>query len=172
VSKCNKYIEEVYNNKKVNLLLSKIRPVELQDDLKQEMALALLKLDCKKIVKLNKEGKLINYALGTIWTMGTMTKGSFYKTYKKNDLTKAYEYLKSQLGNDIPNKASVIAKKILTDKLDKNPNDAHESIIFNKYVEFRSCKKVADYFMIPHLHVFNVVKKTKEELKKAINNQL
>ncbi len=172
MSKCNKYIEEVYNNKKVNLLLSKIRPVELQDDLKQEMALALLKLDCKKIVKLNKEGKLINYALGTIWTMGTMTKGSFYKTYKKNDLTKAYEYLRLQLGNDIPNKASVIAKKILTDKLEMNPNDAHESIIFNKYVEFRSCKKVADYFMIPHLHVFNVVKKTKEELKKAINNQL
>jgi hypothetical protein len=172
VSKCNKYIEEVYNNKKVNLLLSKIRPVELQDDLKQEMALALLKLDCKKIVKLSKEGKLINYALGTIWTMGTMTKGSFYKTYKKNDLTKAYEYLRLQLGNDIPNKASVIAKKMLTDKLEMNPNDAHESIIFNKYVEFRSCKKVADYFMIPHLHVFNVVKKTKEELKKAINNQL
>lgn len=172
MSKCNKYIEEVYNNKKVNLLLSKIRPVELQDDLKQEMALALLKLDCKKIVKLSKEGKLINYALGTIWTMGTMTKGSFYKTYKKNDLTKAYEYLRLQLGNDIPNKASVIAKKMLTDKLEMNPNDAHESIIFNKYVEFRSCKKVADYFMIPHLHVFNVVKKTKEELKKAINNQL
>lgn len=172
MNKCHKYIEQIYTSQKVNDLLSKIRPEELQDDLKQEMALALLSLNCKKILDLNKRGKLLQYALGTIWTMGTMTKGNFYKTYKKNDFEKALEYLRLQLGNEIPIKASVIAKNLLKEKLEKNPNDAHESIIFNKYVELRSCKKVADYFMIPHLHVFNVVKKTKEELKKEINKKL
>lgn len=172
MSKCHKYIEEVYNNSKVNEFISKIRPEELQDDLKQELALCLLSIDCRKIVGLVKRGKLIQYALGTVWTMGTKTENSFYKTYKRKDFDKAIEYLRSQIGNEIPVKASVIAKDVLNAKLDKNPNDAHESIIFNKYVELRSCQKVADYFMIPHVHVFKVVKKTKEELKQAINKHL
>jgi uncharacterized protein with HEPN domain len=47
--------------------------------------------------------------------------------------------------------------------------EAHESIIFNKYVELRSCVDVAKYFDIPKDHVFAVVKKMKHELKKAIN---
>ena len=155
-----------------NKLLSKIEPIELQDDLKQEVALVLLSYDCKKISKLYKKNELLKYTLQIVWNLGVLSKGSFYKVYKKNQVDKAVEYLRSQLGNEIPVKASAIAKKVLKEKLDKNPNDAHESIIFNKYVELRSCKKVADYFMIPHLHVFNVVKKTKEELKQAINKQI
>lgn len=172
MSKCHKYIEEIYLHPAFNKLLSKIEPIELQDDLKQEVALVLLSYDCKKISKLYKKNELLKYTLQIVWNLGVLSKGSFYKVYKKNQVDKAVEYLRSQLGNEIPVKASAIAKKVLKEKLDKNPNDAHESIIFNKYVELRSCKKVADYFMIPHLHVFNVVKKTKEELKQAINKQI
>jgi hypothetical protein len=58
----------------------------------------------------------------------------------------------------------------LNHKLTINANEAHESIIFKKYVELKSCTKVAEYFKIPKSHVFMVVKKTKQELKKAINN--
>jgi uncharacterized protein with HEPN domain len=47
--------------------------------------------------------------------------------------------------------------------------DAHESIIFQKYVELRSCVDVAKYFDIPKDHVFAVVKKMRNELKRAIN---
>lgn len=155
-----------------NKLLSKIEPIELQDDLKQEVALVLLSYDCKKISRLYKKNELLKYTLQIVWNQGVLSNGSFYKTYKKKDIDKAIDYLRSQLGNEIPVKASQIAKKVLKEKLEKNPNDAHESIIFNKYVELRSCKKVADYFMIPHLHVFNVVKKTKEELKQAINKEI
>lgn len=172
MSKCHKYIEEIYLHPAFNKLLSKIEPIELQDDLKQEVALVLLSYDCKKISKLYKNNELLKYTLQIVWNLGVLSKGNFYKVYKKNQVDKAVEYLRSQLGNEIPVKASAIAKKVLKEKLDKNPNDAHESIIFNKYVELRSCKKVADYFMIPHLHVFNVVKKTKEELKQAINKQI
>ena len=63
-----------------------------------------------------------------------------------------------------------LAKQILNDKIDKGPNDAHESIIFNKYVELKSSDKVAEYFKIPKCHVYKVIKKTKNELKKALNN--
>jgi uncharacterized protein with HEPN domain len=57
----------------------------------------------------------------------------------------------------------------LTKKLDIDANNAHEAILFNKYVELRSCQKVADYFMIPRKHVMNVINKTKKELKTKLN---
>ena len=83
MNKCSKYIEEIYLHPKVKDLISKIKPAELQDDLKQEMALALLSIDCKKILKLHKENKLIDYTLKTIWLMGTSSTSGFYSKFKK-----------------------------------------------------------------------------------------
>ncbi len=61
--KCNKLIEDIYNNPKVTELLSKIEPVDLQDDLRQELALTLLNYDCDKLLKIDKEGNLINFGI-------------------------------------------------------------------------------------------------------------
>jgi uncharacterized protein with HEPN domain len=70
---------------------------------------------------------------------------------------------------DAVNSKNSTQESILQSKLKGTPKDAHESIIFNKYVELRSCVDVAKYFEIPKDHVFAVVKKMKHELKKAIN---
>lgn len=169
MSDCNEYIEQIYLNPKVNTLISKIKPIELQDDLRQEMAMVLLNYDCEKLIQISKEGKLVPFVISIIWKMGTMQKGNFYKVYKKNDYDKAIEYLQSFTGKEIPMSSAKIASNILEKKLNLNANDAHESMIFTKYVEMRSCSKVANYFGIPHLHVSIVVRKTKKELKTIIN---
>ena len=152
-------------------MVRKIDPVELQDDLRQEVAMALLNMDCEIVCKMYEDGRLLNYSIGIIWMMGTKQKGMFYKLYKKKDFEKAYEWMMSQTGADVSMESVKIAKKVLNKKLTIDPNQAHESIIFTKYVELRSCQKVADFFGIPQLHVFQVVKKMKKELKKAIKNQ-
>jgi len=170
MSKCSQYIEQIYNHKKIADLISKIKPDELQDDLRQEMALALLSLDCKKIIKLQNDNKLIDYALKMIWLMGTSSTSPFYTAFKKKKEINFDEYYSINTTNNISDVSYKLANKILKDKIDKGPNDAHESIIFNKYVEFNSSVKVAEYFKIPKSHVFAVVKKTKQELKKALNN--
>ena len=174
---CHKFIEQMYLNKKVEKLLSSIRPTTLQKDLKQELAIALLNYDCKTIVRLNKEGNLLPLTLRILWNLGTGVNNKFYQLFKKNqfeniDDIENITYFNMQHNQDIPESFSTIANDLLNDKLKSNPNDAHESLIFNKYVELKSCKKVADYFTIPHLHVFNVVKKTRAELKKAIKDTL
>lgn len=168
---CNQYIEEIYRSNRFNETIKKIDPVELQDDLRQEVAMALLNMGCDVIVKMYEEGRLLNYSIGIIWMMGTKQKGMFYKMYKKREHDKAYDWMMSQTGKEIPMESVKIAKSLLNKKLTIDPNQAHESIIFTKYVELRSCQKVADYFGIPQLHVFQVVKKMKTELKKEINNQ-
>ena len=166
---CNDIITELYNNDKINELIGKIQPVELQADLKQELAIVLLEYDCNKLKKISKEGNIIGFAMQIIWTMGTSNRSPFYNKYRKNEIEKAFNYIISQNGNSIPLHTVLVAEKILQSKLKGSPMEAHESIIFNKYVELRSCVDVAKYFDIPKDHVFAVVKKMKHELKKAIN---
>ncbi len=166
--KCNQLIEDLYNHPKVSTLLAKIEPADLQDDLRQELALTLLNYDCDKLIKIQNEGSLINFTLKTLWNIGTFNRCNFNKVYKKKD-TEIYDYIRSQQGQEIPVSVAIRAKKILDEKLDIDANNAHESIIFRKYVELKSCQKVADYFKIPRLHVMQVVNKTKAELKTKLN---
>ena len=164
----------MYLNPKVTELLNKIKPVELQSDLRQELAMVLLNYNCKKILELNKEGNLLGFTLRILWKMGTGTKGDFFKKYKRTDIIDNVDYFNSIYGNDTyqDEDLSNFAIDKLNHKLTINANEAHESIIFKKYVELKSCTKVADYFNIPKKHVFLVVKKTKDELKKTINDNL
>ena len=160
----------MYQNERVNYLLSKIKPQDLQEDLKQELVLVLLNYNCKKLIQIQKEGNLIKFTLGVLWKMATGTKGEFYKKYKTNNLefiSDLYEY--SDVNTDSSELANHANNK-LDEKLRLSANDAHESIIFNKYVELKSSDKVAEYFKIPKCHVYKVIKKTKNELKKALNN--
>ena len=169
--KCREYIEAIYRNPRIDKLIRQIKPVELQEDLKQEMAMVLLSYDCDKIIKIHEEGDLMGLALMIIYRMGNFKKSYFYKKYKQTNETKLNDYIRVNEYSVIPLDIVDIAKTILNKKLVQDANNAHESMIFTKYVEMRSCTKVAEYFGIPHLHVFNVVKKMKLELKKAINNQ-
>lgn len=169
---CSEYIESIYLDKRVNEFIAKIKPIELQDDLKQEMALVLLSYDCNKIIEMHKSGNLLAFTISTIKRMGTLPKSNFYKTFRKNDIDKAIEYFKTLVTSPIDYESANIGRMILKTKLQLDANQAHESIIFDKYIELRSCKKVADYFCIPHLHVFKVVKKVKQELKDKINKTI
>jgi tRNA isopentenyl-2-thiomethyl-A-37 hydroxylase MiaE len=171
MNQCNDYVEQIYLSPKVNDLISKIEPKELQDDLRQEMAIVLLTYDCKKLIRIFQENNLIAFASRIVWKMGTLQNGNFYRTYRKKDLNKAYEYMQSLVQSKDDLSSVKYAKKILNEKLLSNPNDAHESMIFSKYVELRSCQKVADFFNIPRLHVHQVVNKTKKELKDSIKKQ-
>lgn len=165
--KCNELIENIYTHPKITELLSKIKPVDLQDDLRQELALTLLNYDCDKLLKIDKEGNIINYALKTLWNIGTYSEGEFNRKFKKLDL-KINDYLRSQQWNGISLNKATKAKEILNNKLETDANNAHEAILFNKYVELRSYQKVADYFKIPRIHVMRVINATKKELKQKL----
>jgi hypothetical protein len=167
--KCNDIIQQLYNNDKINDLIQKIHPIELQQDLKQELAITLLEYDCEKLIKISNEGNVLGFAMQIIWTLGTSTRSKFYKIFKQDNNSKAVEYIRLQMGAEMPIGVIVKAERHLQNKLQGNSMDAHESIIFQKYVELRSCVDVAKHFDIPKDHVFAVVKKMRNELKRAIN---
>ena len=103
MNQCKEYIEQIYKSPKIITLVRSIKPVELQDDLLQELAIVLLEYDCDKLIQINQDGKLLNFAMSIVWKMGTLQNGYFYKTYKKSNLRQAVEYFESQQGEEIPN---------------------------------------------------------------------
>lgn len=102
--------------------------------------------------------------------MATSSTSPFFYKYKKNDIDKAVKYLEYLQAKALGSRESTLAQRILADKLQRSANDAHEAIIFQKYIELNSCVEVAKYFKIPKSHIYKVVNNCKAELKKAIND--
>lgn len=169
---CNQYIEFIYRNEQISQLIKSVRPEQLQDDLRQEMALALLSIDCEKISEIWASNGLIGFSIKIITNMAFSSTSQFYKKFRKTDLDKALAYLRSQqqLPELNPNFAKIAGKR-LEEKYREDELQAHEAILFNKYVDLRSCRKVAEYFQIPEKHVKDVVRKTRAELKDICLNK-
>jgi len=170
-STCNDIIESVYLNPQIAQLIRSVRPSDLQDDLRQELALALLSIHCDKITEIWASNGLIGFSIKIITNMAFSSTSQFYKKFRKNDYDKAINYLKSQLKlPELNPKFATLANERLIAKFGEDEMQAHEAILFNKYVEVRSCKKVADHFGIPEKHVKDIIRKTKLELRQLCLN--
>jgi hypothetical protein len=171
MSECNEYIQRIYESPKIIEFISRIEPADLQDDLRQEMAIVLLNYDCFKLAAMHHRGELIQFAMGILWKMGRLQKGEFYKIFRQSNRDKLREYMR-QGAKDNSDELAKLANGILSEKLMQDANAAHEAIIFRKYAELGTCKKVAEYFGIPKHHVDKVVNKCRQELKKAIKQKI
>jgi hypothetical protein len=162
---CNEYVLSIYKNKDINTLISKIKPVDLQDDLRQEIAVNLLSMPCEKVAALFVSDNLLKYAIKMCWVMSTSPRSTFCSQYKKRDIAKAVDYFRSlQPLPSIPVSVAVTAKQILDSK-NKDIYEDHEARIFNKYVELGSGREVARFYNIPVNHVCAIVSKVKKELR-------
>jgi len=162
---CNEIILKVYNSQELTNLLDKINPKAIRDDLRQEIALALMELPPKKIIDLWASNDLIRYALVMTWNMAIGKGHKFSKSHKILENIKAIEYINAiKPLPELPISMAYKAESILKSK-NKDIHDDHEARIFNKYVELGSARKVASYYRIPINHVCNIVNKVKSELK-------
>lgn len=168
MNECSEYIEKMYKHPVVTRFINTIEPAHLREDLLQEVALILLEYDCKKLIEIHEQGKLVGFTISIIYKSGRLQKGKFYDVYKKIHTINMIEY--NQVFEDIefPEEEVNLAKDILQNKLTMDANEVHESLIFEKYIELQSCEKVAKYFGVPRLHIYQVVKNVKNELKKKI----
>lgn len=172
MAQCNEYIEIIYRHPKIAEFIGSIQPQELQADLRQEMAMALLEYDCDRLMQIHHRGELVQFTMGILWKMGRLQKGSFYKMFKRSTMERDREYMRRLMPDMASDRMSAIALKVLNDKMVINANEAHESMIFHSYVELGTCKKVAEYYGIPKHHVDKVVSKCKAELKRKIKSTI
>jgi len=171
VNNCNEYIEKIYLHPAIEELIGKIKPIEIQDDLRQELAIALYEYDCNKLIEMSNRNELIYFALRIVLNMAKGTSNDFYRKFRKQlSDDQLQEYLTK---NHAINFRSVdIAQKLLDKKLTENSISAHESIIFSKYVELGSMGEVAKFYSIPKAHIFQVITNIKKQLKNQINESI
>lgn len=169
MDKIKQHIADIYNHPAFNKLISKIKPIELQDDLKQEVAVILLTKESEQIQRLVDNNELLQYTLGIVWIYATTKNNTFFKTFKKSNNELIKEYHELQKGREIFSDSQIVAaNKLLDNKMNINPNQAHEAIIFRKYIELSSAEKVANYFGIPAMHCYEVIRKTRKELQNEL----
>lgn len=160
----------MYLHEQINKLIGKLDPPELQDDLRQEFAVNMLCYDCDKLKDMYRDGRILYFCIRMIMNMATGKNSSFYLTYRKvDDRINDYLMLPTEPTDIRPAR---IARNILNQKLLMDAEQAHESLIFDKYVELGNCVAVAKYYGIPKLHVYAVVNKTKKELKQKIKQKI
>lgn len=162
---CNPIVIKIYNHPDIINLISKINPESIQQDLRQELAIAILEQPCNRIATLFLEDNLLKYAIKTCWIMATSSTSKFYYKFKKSNLKQHIEYLRAiEPLPIIDENLAIKANDILTNKANTINGD-HEVRIFKKYSELKSSRAVARYYNIPVNHVCNIVSKLKSELK-------
>lgn len=145
----------------------------LENDLRQELFLILLELPEETLKELYDLKKIQFYIARTLMNMTSKKKvGRFYKLFNENaKKVSAYKrFLESDNYSGYCQTCVVPAVELLKVKMQGTAEDAHEAIIFNQYVEKRSCESVAVFFDIPRKYVYMVVGKVKKELKTAIQD--
>lgn len=170
---CTGIVENVYSHPSMVSALARIKPVSIQDDIRQEVAISLLEQPCEKISRLFAQNKLLHYAIRICFNMAVGNGTAQHKystTYTRKQLVNALKYLyDTRPLPAVPTEVGHKAAQLLEQK-NRDKYDYHEAQIFWKYAELGTCRKVAAYFGIPKSHVQLVVKKVRDELKQSLND--
>jgi len=165
----NSIISELYQNGRINYLISIKAPKGLADDFKQELFLIISEMPDVRLFQLYRENTLILWICRIILNMSSK-KGRFTYKYRDIDLS---EYVREQQRSACKTvDQSVISRcnDLLKAKENGSPDERHEALLFYVYSEFKSVDAAARYFNVPKYHAERVIKKIKNELRSFIRN--
>jgi len=153
-------ISELYMSKDINEAIGKMKPTELQDDLRQEVFVVLCEMDEERLLKMYEDGYLKYFVVRTIVNMAKSDRSNFARTFRK-----VYEEI-GDLGSVEPYDESI------SDKLNKSMEVLHwyEEQIFKLYAECGNLLQVSRDTKIPYRSLLKTVKKVKTLLKYKIRN--
>lgn len=161
----------------MNKLIQKIEPVELQEDLKQELFIVICELDEDVLIGMFNDNVLKYYCVRIILNMGKSYTSSFYIKYRKQESLLSYQdfdgkefderLMQIQNQKDNTYKIAKEARNILSN-LEKTGirDDYYYSNLFNAYVECGcSSKKLSEQTKIPERTIRLAVANTRKYLK-------
>jgi hypothetical protein len=157
----NEIIAEFWQSKSVNEAFEKMKPVELQADLKAEVFLILCEMEEEKLIGLYERNELKYYMVRIMLNMIKSDRSSFFKNYRN------YVEL---LENDV-------------EVVEADPSETYEKIelhlqnlhwynreLFKLYaLDFKkNAKELSRKTGIPYMSIVRSINKTKAEIKKNI----
>lgn len=156
-------ISEFYQSRDINNAIAKLQPVELQDDLRQEVFLVLCEMDEARLLKMYDDGFLKYFIVRTILNMMKSNTSRFYNTFRKGF---------QELTNQDVVKVDEYDEELLV-KLEKSMTVLHwyEKEIFRLYSQNgQNILALSRDTKIPYRSLVKTIKKVKILLKYKIKN--
>jgi 3'-phosphoadenosine 5'-phosphosulfate sulfotransferase (PAPS reductase)/FAD synthetase len=160
----NQIISEMYNNKDINQAIGKMHPVELQDDLKQEIFLVLCEMADDRLISMWQNGFLKYFIVRTMLNMAKSDRSTFYNLFRKTFIEYVETYDQKDDLHD-PSEMDI--------KLGKSMEVLHwyEKEIFRLYSDNgKNILKLSRETKIPYRSLFKTIRKVKILLKFKIRN--
>jgi hypothetical protein len=158
----NDIISELYVSKEVNELIKKIKPVELQDDLKQYAFTVLCEKSPEFIIELNSKKQLKFFLVKIISNSVFSNRSGFLTQHKLND----------ELNVDVMEQ-QVDSSDNYHELIDKCVNESknlywYNQELLNLYSIHGSYRAVSNITKIPVKSIYNAIKKAKQQIKKSL----
>lgn len=159
-------ISELYQSKDINEAISKMQPIELQDDLKSEVFLVLCEMDEEKLIGMYEQGYLKYFIVRTILNMAKSDRSNFYRKFRQvyQEIPITYELPKDEYD------------ETLVTKLEQGMEILHwyEAELLKLYSQNgKNLLAISRETKIPYRSLLKTIRKAKTLLKfKIRNNEL
>lgn len=158
----NEIITTLYQSKEVNDLIRKIKPVELQDDLKQYAFTVLCEKPDEFIIELNNKKQLKFFLVKIISNSVFSNRSGFLTQHKLNDELHV-DVMEQQIDtadnyHELIDKCVIETKKLYW----------YNQELLNLYSIHGSYRAVSEITKIPVKSIYNAIKKGKQQIKKSL----
>lgn len=153
-------ISLLYNDKDINQAIRKMQPIELQEELKQEMFLALCEKDEETLLKMYNDGWIKFFLVRTMLNMVKSDRSTFFKKFRQTFVE--YTEINSQNSDENLN--------FDFEQLNKANNDLqwYEREILKLYANKRNIVQISKETKIPYRSVLKTILKAKQKMKQAL----
>lgn len=158
-------ITQMYLDKDINQAIGKMQPVELQEDLRQEIFLVLCEMSDERLCGMWTSGYLKYFIVRTMLNMAKSDRSTFFNLFRRSFT----EYC----DNYEPVDHVDCSGEIMDGKLKKSMDELHwyEKTVFQLYAEDRNILKLSRDTKIPYRSLFKTVTKVKKKLSTAVRKE-
>lgn len=160
-------LTDIYQSKEVDDVIKKLKPVDLQDDIKQHCFLELFEKPGDFILDLHARGKLKAYIVKILWNTATFKKSSFAKALGKETPTDFCEVTTFEIIKvDTTDLERLELYRETMCKVDELY--WYKAELLKLYAELGTYQAVSDKTGIPLTSVYKTIVDIRKEIKKLL----
>lgn len=162
----NEIISKLYNDQDIANAIAKMNPVELQDDLRQEMFLVLCEMDDTRLIEMHKNGFLKYYLVRTMLTMIKSDRSTFHNKFRRifQEIGCAVE--DKPVPVDENNEALHVGIETVMKEL-----HWYENGIFKLYAENKNISELSRQTSIPYRSLSKTISDTRKKIKSKMKEK-
>ena len=157
-------IVQLWEDADIRQAIGKMQPVELHDDLRQEMFLVICELEEERLLKMHAEGWVKFFLVRTMVNMVKGDRSTFFKKFRQT----FFEFLENQ-NRDVENIATFEEQHQSSNVVEcVEALPWYDRELLKLYAEDKNIAKLSKATRIPYRSLFKTITKAKIKVRKAM----